>query len=206
MWRRWGTPQNFFLAFIDELKKNLKNQNFENWKHCWRYHHFTRLPKITIIWRTVPEIRSETGRIFCHFGSFFALLNCLMIPKIQNDNLLYIHEYHKWRSCYSWNIRCDRQKILSFWAIFRPFSPLTTWKNKILKLKKKNTWRYYHFIHLHHKWISYDVWFLRYGVWQNFLSFWIVFCPFTPLWTQKIKILKKWKKHLKILLFYKCVP
>ena len=26
---------------------------------------------------------------------------------------------------------------------------------------------------------------------QNILSFWTVFCPFTPLWTQKIKILKK---------------
>ena len=25
---------------------------------------------------------------------------------------------------------------------------------------------------------------------QNFLSFWTVFCPFTPLTTQKIKILK----------------
>ena len=21
MWRRWGTPQNFFLAFTDELEK-----------------------------------------------------------------------------------------------------------------------------------------------------------------------------------------
>ena len=21
MWRKWGTPQNFFLAFIDELEK-----------------------------------------------------------------------------------------------------------------------------------------------------------------------------------------
>ena len=53
-----------------------------------------------------------------------------------------------------------------------------------------------------------------YGSWdiecnrQNFLSFWTVFCPFTPppLSTQKIKILEKWKKTLKILSFYKCVP
>ena len=31
---------------------------------------------------------------------------------------------------------------------------------------------------------------------QNFLSFWTIFCPFTspPLTTQKVKILKKWKK------------
>ena len=29
---------------------------------------------------------------------------------------------------------------------------------------------------------------------QNFLSFWTIFCPFTPLTTRKIKILKNWKK------------
>ena len=34
-----------------------------------------------------------------------------------------------------------------------------------------------------------------------FLLFWANFCPFTPLATQKIKILKK-KNHLKILSFY----
>ena len=37
----------------------------------------------------------------------------------------------------SWNIRCDRQKFLPFWAIFCPFSPLTTRKIKILKNWKK---------------------------------------------------------------------
>ena len=48
-----------------------------------------------------------------------------------------------------------------------------------------------------------------YGSWdmdcekQNFLSFWIVFCPFTPQTTQKIKILQKWKKLLEIGSFYK---
>ena len=30
---------------------------------------------------------------------------------------------------------------------------------------------------------------------QMFLSFWIVFCPFTTLTTQKMKILKNWKKN-----------
>ena len=64
-----------------------------------------------------------------------------------------------------------------------------------LKLTK-NPWRYYHFTHLHHKWQSYDVWFLIYGVRhdrQNFLPFWTVFCPLTTIWTQRFKILKKWK-------------
>ena len=40
-----------------------------------------------------------------------------------------------------------------------------------------------------------DVWFLRHGVWQT--EFFVIKTPFsllTPLITQKIKILKKWKK------------
>ena len=40
---------------------------------------------------------------------------------------------------------------------------------------------------------------------QNVLSFWTIFCPFTPLWTQKIKILEKWNKSLETLSFYTCV-
>ena len=41
---------------------------------------------------------------------------------------------------------------------------------------------------------------MMYGSWdtkhdrQNFLSFWTIFCPITPLTTQKIKISKKLKK------------
>ena len=36
---------------------------------------------------------------------------------------------------------------------------------------------------------------------QNLLSIWAIFAIY-PLTTQKIKILKKWKKHLEISLFY----
>ena len=44
---------------------------------------------------------------------------------------------------------------------------------------------------MYQKWQSYDVWFQRYQLQgQNFLSFWTIFCTFTPLKTQKIKILK----------------
>ena len=51
------------------------------------------------------------------------------------------------------------------------------------------------------------IWFLRYWVWQPwFLSFWTVFCPFNPLTTQKINILKNWKKLVETLSFYTCVP
>ena len=40
---------------------------------------------------------------------------------------------------------------------------------------------------------------MMYGSWDmehtrcNFLSFWTIFYPFTPLWTKKNKIFKKWK-------------
>ena len=63
------------------------------------------------------------------------------------------------------------------------------------------------YIHLYHKWRSYDIWFLKYKCnRQKFLSFWAIFCPFTTLTTQKINILKNWKKLLEILSFYICIP
>ena len=38
---KWGTPQNFLLAFIDELWNFWKIRILKKWKkHCWRYHHF----------------------------------------------------------------------------------------------------------------------------------------------------------------------
>ena len=36
---------------------------------------------------------------------------------------------------------------------------------------------------------------------ENILSFWTIFCPFTPLTTWKINILKKWKKQLEMSTF-----
>ena len=48
---------------------------------------------------------------------------------------------------------------------------------------------------MYHNWQSYDAWFLRYGVRQTEFSVILhLFCPFTPLLTKKIKILKTWKK------------
>ena len=40
---------------------------------------------------------------------------------------------------------------------------------------------------------------------QIFLSFWGIFCPFTLLKTEKIKLLKRWKKGPEILSFFRCV-
>ena len=106
----------------------------------------------------------------------------------------------------SGNVRCDRQNLLSFWAIFCPFSHLTTQKIKILKnwMKKMPE----DVINLQMCTINDNH--MMYGSWdlecnrQNFLSFWTVFA-LLPSNNPKSKILKKWKKLLEILSFYICV-
>ena len=103
-----------------------------------------------------------------------------------------------------WDIRHDGQEFYVILGHFLPFDPPNT--PKILNfLKMKKTRTYYHFKLVYHKWQPYDVWLLRYGTRQNIFSFWTIFCPFIPLTTQKIKILKRWKKCLEIS-FYTCVP
>ena len=83
----WDIEQNilklvllghFFCLFTPLKTPKIK---ILNEKFCW----YTCVPKMTIIWCRVPKKRSETGRIVCHFGSFFALLTPppLMIPKIK---------------------------------------------------------------------------------------------------------------------------
>ena len=54
--------------------------------------------------------------------------------------------------------------------------------------------------------MMYSSWDMVHDRCNCYFSFWAVFCPFTPLTTKKIKILKKWKKHLEISSFYRCVP
>ena len=64
--------------------------------------------------------------------------------------------------------------------------------------------------------IMYGSWDIIECDWQIFLSFWIIFCPFTyppsphspppPLTTSNFKILKKLRKYLEILSLYTCVP
>ena len=66
----------------------------------------------------------------------------------------------------SWDMECNRQNLFSFWTVFCSFTPLTTQKIKILK-NGRNAWRYHYFTLVYHKWQSYDVRFLRYGVWHT---------------------------------------
>ena len=53
------------------------------------------------------------------------------------------------------------------------------------------------------------IWYMVPDTWSmkdNFLSFWAIFCCFTPLTNWKITILKKFKKHLEILSFCTSAP
>ena len=83
-------------------------------------------------------------------------------------------------------------RIFCHWSIFS-FYPTNNPKNQNLSKNENNAWRHYHFTYVYHKWQSDEVWFLRYDVRQNFLSFWAIFCPSTLATTQKIKILRKKK-------------
>ena len=105
----------------------------------------------------------------------------------------------------SWDTEWDRQKFLSFWTIFSLLPPpLMILNIKILKKMKKMPGDIILlYIHMYHKWRSYDN-----GSWnircerQKFSTFWATF----SLTAQKIKIWKKWKKCLEISSFYNSVP
>ena len=80
----------------------------------------------------------------------------------------------------SWDTEWDRQNFLSFWAIFCPFSPLTTWKIKILKLEKTpGDIMILHICTISDNHMMYSSWDTQCNG-QNFLSFWNHFLPFCP--------------------------
>ena len=104
----------------------------------------------------------------------------------------------------AWFLRYETQSSFSFWTIFCPLSPLTTWKIKILKKWKKKTRDIHHFTLVYLKWQSYDVWFLE--IWRStdrfFCHFGLFFAPIPPNKPQnqnyeKIKkhVYHKWKSY-----------
>ena len=167
----------------------------------------------------IPEILSTIDIILCHFGPFFA---SSPPNNFENQNLeknkrhawRYHHftlVYHKWWSYDIWFLRywVQQTDFLTFWTIFCPFTNLTTQKIKILEKKKKTACGDIIILHM----CTINDTYMMYGFWdmeckrQNVLSFWVIFCPFIPLTTQKIKILKKWKnKCMDISSFYTCLP
>ena len=95
----------------------------------------------------------------------------------------------------SWDIKRDRQIFLSFWTIFCPF------KNQNFEKMKKThgditIWHKCTINHDHMLYCSWDMTGDRYNC---YFSFWAIFCHFTPLIAQKMKISKKekntWRYH-----------
>ena len=188
---------------------------------------YTCAPKISIIWCIITEIRSETGRIFCHSGPFFALLPPPPLPALppmdpENQNsgkmkkmpediiILHKHVYHRWQS---YDVQFLRYEVgqTEFFVIldnFCPFTPLTTRKIKILKNWKKKSGNIIilHMCTTNENQMMYGSWDMKHDR-QNFLSFWTVFLPFylpNNLKNQTFEKLKK--KSMEILSFYTCVP
>ena len=75
LWQTEIGKYGSLFALLPFPPKNPKNQSLKKWKKLLEISSFyTSVPKTTITWDTVPEIRSETDRIFCHFASFFDIL------------------------------------------------------------------------------------------------------------------------------------
>ena len=106
----------------------------------------------------------------------------------------------------SWDIR-HKTKFFVILDYFLPFYPTNNLENKNFE-KMKNVPK--DIIILHMRTINENQ--IMYGSWDmehdrhNFFSLRTILCPFTLLTTQKIKILKKWKKSLEISSFHTSVP
>ena len=105
------------------------------------------------------EIWSLTGKIFSHFGPFFAfLLKKQNFEKKKKKKSWRYHQltlvYHKWKSYDVWFLRYKVQRTEFFrdcFLPFRPTSPRNLENQNLDKIKKKFSWRY---CHLHHKCIN----------------------------------------------------
>ena len=88
----------------------------------------------------------------------------------------------------SWDIAQNILKLVIL-GHFLPFYPLKPQKSRFKKWKNLlEISSFFTCAPKNHK--PCDAWFLRYWVRQTKFFVWIVVCPFTTLWTQKIKIFK----------------
>ena len=147
---------------------------------------------MTIIWYKVPEIWSRTDRIFCHSGPFFALFTLPWTQKIKI--LKKMKKKNTWRYYHiqmctindshdAWLLRYGVQQIGVFVILdhFLPFSPPNNLKNQNFdKMKKPSGDIILHRYTINDNHVMYCSWDTECDK-HNFLSFWTIFCPFTPL-------------------------
>ena len=99
----------------------------------------------------------------------------------------------------SWDIKAQGIEFLAIWGHFLPFDPLTTPKIKFLKKWKTLLEISSFYTSVHHKWQSYDVWFLKYEACRQNLSF-SLFLPFYCSNSPKNQNKKKKKQPAGIIL------
>ena len=137
--------------------------------------------------------------VFLSFWAIFCPLTLLTTQKIKIYMEILSFYTFKPKMTIIWymvpDISSTIDKFFCHFALFFALLPTKEPRKSKFWINERNSWRYYHFTHEYHKWKSYDVWFLRYGAWQTgyFSSWATIFCPFTPLTAQKMKISKKWK-------------
>ena len=173
----------------------------QKWKKTLELSSFnTSVPKIMIICCTVPETWRVTDVVVIfHFGLFFTLLPPpLKAWKIKiskkwkkspEDIIILqkstINDNHKMYG--SWDMKCNRHFFLAFCAISCPFTPITAQKMKISKSPLG------HIIILHKCTKSHDhrlhcSWDKLHDRYNCHFSFCAIFCPFTCITAQKMKI------------------
>ena len=150
-----------------------------------------------MIWCMIPEIPGTTDRIFCYFKPFFALLppnnpksqNFGKIKKSSGDiitlHMCTINDNHMMYG--SWDMECDGRNFLSFWTVFAILLPWQPKKSKFWQTER-NAWGYHNFTQVYQKSWSYCYLDMMCNECNCYFLFWAIFCPFTSLATQKVKI------------------
>ena len=193
-----------FYSYIDP-----ENEHFEKTKNVPRYIIILKICTINDnhnVW--FLRFGAQQTKFFCHFGPFFDLLPSwkpgkLIFWKIKKTLkilLFFTCAHHKWQLYDVCLLKYGAQQAEFFVTLyhFSPFYPFTHflpyWPRKQRFWKNKKHLEILSFYHkkVYHKYdndMMYDSWDMEHNR-QIFLSIWTVFCPFTPLTTQKIEILK----------------
>ena len=231
----WDIEQNIlklvilghFLPFYP--LKTPKIKILKNEKICWRYHNFTHVYQKSQsygVWFLIYGVRlTNFFVILGHFLPFYPSTYPPPYPPSLNDTENKSKFWKEWKKCLKilsfytymctiiednmiygfWNIRCNRKKFSPFWDIFCPFSPLTTWRIKILTLKKTPGDIISHICTIKDNHMMHGSWDMEHD--RQFFVILDHFLPFyPPMGIENQNFEKMKKKHLKILSFYKCVP
>ena len=207
-----------FLPFHPPNNLENKNNKKKKKKKYWRCHQFTQVCQKSWSYDLCFVRYRMWHTTFLLFWAIFCFFTLPVTEKIKTSEkwkktpgdiiLLYMCTINEDHMMYgSSNIGYDGQSFLSFWPFFALLPLWQPRKSKFWK-NEKNAQRYYHFTILYHKWPSwyYSSWDMERNR-QTFFAILDHFLHFTsPLTTQKIKILRKWKKTPDIWSFYTCVP